>query len=150
MRLALELVVITVVLLVVAIVMLSFFVTGVDRARQLTDARNQCIIMGSSSCKSLKIMPPTWNFPSINMGGEMKSCQQLTGYEKCDSFGVTTGEATGGATGGGAATTQPNTAALCIAQIPPGTCKATCDQTTETELGTCESNQKCCRAKASP
>lgn len=134
MRLSLELVVIIIVILIVAVVILAFFIQGINNADQLMESKNQCIILGSSSCKSLRVLPPTWSFDTIRIGNEMWSCEGLTDIKDCDGFGVN---------GGG--TTPPNTDLECTTQ--GGTCKTSCDAATEDTIGNCDNNKKCCKAK---
>jgi len=138
MRMALEIVVVTIILLVVAIVILVFFTNGMRAGFDMTEARNQCITMASASCKSLKVLPPTWNVDTINDNGVQKSCKTLTGYNDCSSFGVTGG----GATTGGTTTITTNT--QCTTALY--TCEASCTAP-KTTKGACDADpakKVCC------
>ncbi|MCX6818231.1 MAG: hypothetical protein NTU57_05235 [Candidatus Aenigmarchaeota archaeon] len=142
MRMALEIVVVTIILLVVAIVVLMFFANGMRAGVDMTDARNQCITMASASCKSLKVLPPTWFVPTVTVEGKTapESCDDITegAYKDCSKFGVTGG----GATTGGTTTITTNT--QCTTALY--TCEASCTAP-KTQKGTCDADpakKACC------
>jgi len=151
MRMSLEVVMVAVILLVMAVVLIAFFVNGLRPGVEMTDARNTCITMASASCQSFKAMPPTWSIPTINTKSGLQSCEQITKIgNDCKNFGVTTGGGTpagGGATPGGGGTGTPiTTKAAC--DNKGGHCQASCIQGSQTQLGTCSDNPAtgvCCQ-----
>lgn len=137
MRLSLELLVIAIVILVVAVVIISFFALGMQQANQLMDARNQCITTASASCRSVKVMPPTWEIATVRVGERMMSCKELTDKSECDQLGVTTG--------GETEVTTPVITTKKQCEDGGGECKPNCG--TKRGIGTCSDdpvNGLCC------
>ena len=78
MRMSLELVVIAIVILVVALVMLTIFSTGITPIGALTDFTNNCRNAGKLSCETTGAAPFTWA-SDVNVAGEITSCQAKLG-----------------------------------------------------------------------
>jgi len=89
MRLSIELVAITIVIMVVAVVVIAIFGGGIVQIRTLTDAKNHCITLGKGSCKVTGNLPPTWELETITYGDNKnpQSCKDLTGYNDCSALG---------------------------------------------------------------
>ncbi len=119
-----ELLVIVIVLLVVAIVVLAIFTTGILNIGPWIDVSANCMNMGSSVCRSMGVLPPTWSTQKMRYGNQMQTCEQITGIKDCSGFGIP----------------------KC-----PGTCKDKCDLATETQVppnqGTCDIGKVCCKKK---
>jgi hypothetical protein len=136
---ALEVVVTMIILLVVAVVILLFFANGIQPGVDMTNVRNTCINMATTSCQAFKTMPPTWDVETINDKGVPKSCATITGIPK-DCARLT------GTGGSGAATIS--TSAGCVTGL--GTCLTACAGT-QKQIGTCGDNAEtpkkgvCCK-----
>jgi hypothetical protein len=127
MRMALEITIIAIILLVVAAVLIAIFVSGINNTRPWSDARANCVSSGFSICKSLGVMPPTWTTQKYTYNGKLQTCEEITGMKDCAALGVNTD---------------------CAATAGQ-TCKDSCDAT-KGELpgaGTCDTGKICCKAK---
>ncbi|MCD6590623.1 MAG: hypothetical protein J7K72_01490 [Candidatus Aenigmarchaeota archaeon] len=122
MRLSLELLVIASVILIVATVVILIFGRGIQQGSSMLNARSNCINIGSSSCRSIGVLPPTWSTPMVTVDGKPMSCQELTGREDCKDFGV-----------------EPS------CEKAGGVCKKACESGEEEIAGQCGSGQKCCK-----
>ena len=84
-RMSLELVVTAIVILVVALVMLTIFGTGMIGVADMSTARSQCANEGGASCRATGQLPPTWavKTKSVRATGsndvKLASCQELIG-----------------------------------------------------------------------
>ncbi len=97
-RMSLELVVTAIVILVVALVMLTIFGTGMIGVADMSTARSQCANEGGASCRATGQLSPTWSVATKNVrqsgSNEVKtmSCQALIGgtcSTTCQSCGFT-------------------------------------------------------------
>ena len=84
MRMSLELVVIAIVILVVALVMLTIFASGIAPLGNLANARTACINAGSSACVTTGQAPFNWkteSIPTTDTSGTTiyKSCETAIG-----------------------------------------------------------------------
>ncbi|MCD6590625.1 MAG: hypothetical protein J7K72_01500 [Candidatus Aenigmarchaeota archaeon] len=83
MRLAMEVVLIAVVLLVVAAVVLSIFSGGMGSFGGVSSARNQCWNMAKYSCEAGGSAPPGWDTNVVfKTGDKTYTCKDLTGKDK--------------------------------------------------------------------
>ena len=127
MRMSLEITIIAIILLVIAAVLITIFVNGINNTRPMSDAHATCVNSGFSICKSLGVMPPTWTTQKYTYNGKLQTCSEITGMNDCSALGVKTG-------------CQDTTGQ---------TCKDSCDAT-KGELpgtGTCDADKICCKAK---
>ena len=94
MRISLELIIITIVVLITALVVITLFSSGINKASTLTSARGTCIQQAASACKSMNTLPPTWDVPTYNVelqGGvkQLLSCKEIIEREnincKCEN-----------------------------------------------------------------
>lgn len=86
MRISLELVVVMVVILVAAVVTITFFGVGVEQGSQMLDAEASCINMATVSCNTFNELPPTWSSQKIRYGKTMETCAGITGKGDCTTF----------------------------------------------------------------
>lgn len=90
MRLALELVVTAIIILVVAIVVLAIFGGGISQLGSVTDARASCINQGKWSCETSGVMPAGWDTITVfRQGNEAKTCKDLTGQSAAEACTTT-------------------------------------------------------------
>jgi len=86
------LIVVIIVMLVAALVILSMFGGAITPVASLADAKNICLTACRPFCDTVasgekaktKIPIPTWNTPTMSVGGEAKSCRDLVGGDTCD------------------------------------------------------------------
>ena len=83
------LVVAVIVILVVTITLLGIFITGINNASGFTNARANCISMGTSLCSSIGELPSTWSESKVTYEGKVGTCATITGIKDCTGFGVT-------------------------------------------------------------
>jgi len=60
-------VVTAIIILVVALVILTIFGSGLGNIQTVTQARSQCVTLGSSTCSSVNALPPTWFAETIKV-----------------------------------------------------------------------------------
>lgn len=125
MRMSLEITIIAIILLVVAAVLITIFVSGINNTRPFYDARANCFSSGFSICKSLAVMPPTWTTQKYTYNGNLQTCSEITAMNDCAALGVKTG-------------CQDTTGQ---------TCKDKCDAGELPGAGTCDGKLVCCKAK---
>lgn len=81
MRESILIVVSAIVILVIALVLLTIFSSGIGPIYSITGAQSQCSQIGSSTCSSVGTLPANWAVPTlrVNEGGEtvMRSCAYL-------------------------------------------------------------------------
>jgi hypothetical protein len=83
MSMTLTIIVAAVVILVTALVLLTIFGTGITPISTLSEARNSCGLQGKQLCLSTGNLPPTWSLKTVNVAGEMKSCNEICGDNVC-------------------------------------------------------------------
>jgi len=83
MRISLELVVVAVVILVVALVLLTIFASGMNQITPVVAAKNNCEAAGRLSCSTAGQLPGTWYSEGVGPNGE--SCGTLLPGCTCDS-----------------------------------------------------------------
>jgi len=81
----LYLVVVAVVILIVALVLLTIFGSGIGGIMQLTEAQSYCGTEGSTSCKASNNLPIDWNIPKYNVEDTgMLSCKDIYNCNTCE------------------------------------------------------------------
>lgn len=82
MNTSLEIVVMAIILLVVALVLLTIFGSGITPVANLTSFQNSCRISGKVSCEGGGIQPVTWA-QQVTIGNVAKSCENLMAWATC-------------------------------------------------------------------
>ena len=79
-----------VIVLVVALVILTIFGSSTGQFATITEARNNCVLQGQSTCASASALPINWetNF-RIAATGETTNCATLTGRSDCGDWRAT-------------------------------------------------------------
>lgn len=77
MSMTLTIIVAAVVILVTALVLLTIFGTGITPVASIAEAKAQCTFQAETLCKTTGTHPPTWNMKTMNVGGELKSCEEV-------------------------------------------------------------------------
>ena len=75
-------VVTAIIILVVALVILTIFGSGLGNIQTITQAESQCASLGASACKATGSLPPTWGVNNMlvrdaNGNQRMDSCAVL-------------------------------------------------------------------------
>ncbi len=87
MRVSILIVVSAIVVLVIALVLLTIFSTGIGPIGTITGARTQCAEIGRSTCTATQTLPANWAIPSmrVNEGGQvlLRSCAYLMKDTSC-------------------------------------------------------------------
>jgi len=82
MNTSLEIVVVAIILLVVALVLLTIFGSGITPIANLTSFQNSCRTTGKVSCEGGGIQPVTWA-QQVTIGNVPKSCENLMPWNTC-------------------------------------------------------------------
>jgi hypothetical protein len=81
MRESILIVVSAIVILVIALVLLTIFSSGIGPIYSVTGATSQCAQVGTSTCASVGTLPANWAVPTlrVNEGGQpvIRSCAYL-------------------------------------------------------------------------
>jgi len=81
MRVSILIVISAIVIMVMALVLLTIFSTGIGPIHSITGAQSQCAQIGRSTCSSVGTLPNTWAIPTmrVNEAGQTvtRSCAHL-------------------------------------------------------------------------
>ena len=81
MSMTLTIVVTAIVVLIIALVLITIFSGSIAPLASLAQARNNCLILGKSTCDVTGSLPETWNIRSLRVAdsSELHSCKELWG-----------------------------------------------------------------------
>jgi len=72
----------SVVIIVVALVILVIFAKVIPIFGSITEFSNYCVMKGKATCMAIKSLPPDWE-STVNVGGQQKTCAEVTGKPSC-------------------------------------------------------------------
>lgn len=92
MRVSILIVVSAIVILVIALVLLTIFSTGIGPIGTITGAKSQCAQVGRTTCSATGTLPANWAIPTMRVsdGGQtvVRSCAYLMMDMSCGSAGT--------------------------------------------------------------
>jgi len=102
MRVSILIVVSAIVILIIALVLLTIFSTGISPVGTITGAQSQCAQIGRSTCAASGTLPANWAIPTmrVTMEGETRlvscaylmrnTCGEVLEHQTCHTCGYPT------------------------------------------------------------
>ena len=79
--------VVLILLLILALILINTFGSGILQLKTFTEARSICEATGKSLCKSFGDMPFSWITNKINTKIGWRTCAEIMGCDTCESCG---------------------------------------------------------------